>query len=419
MLSTDTATRGSAAPSSAHPATTPSAGASVAEERPELVARAAELRPLLAEDAAQADRLCRLTDRVGEGITQAGLMRMTTPRRAGGHGADARTLLDVTTTLGGGCCSAAWVTGVLNVGNFVVSLFPEEAQDEVWADNPDARTAQVLGRPAPDVESAPGGVVVSGQWAYMSGSTLAEWVGVLLARGPEGGAPGPYFALLPRADLDLKDTWHVTGMRGTGSNTFVARGVFVPAHRLLPYGPVLRGELTRQDAATPYRNSLTGMFSLGLLGSLIGGADAALRLVRDKAPERPVAGSTYASQADSPTAQLYLADAAARTDSAKLHARRLADCVDEYALAERTADTDTRARCRMDSARVAELCREAVDTLVTAYGSSAFQEGNPLQRIWRDVHVGSRHAGFGMGIPQQLYGRSLVGKDPREVSLLV
>lgn len=56
---------------------------------------------------------------------------------------------------------------------------------------------------------------------------------------------------------------------------------------------------------------------------------------------------------------------------------------------------------------------------MTAYGSSAFNEANPLQRIWRDVNVGSRHAGFGMGIPQQLYGRALVGRDPREISLLV
>ncbi|MGY3678359.1 acyl-CoA dehydrogenase family protein [Streptomyces sp. TE33382] len=401
----------------ADPETT--APTALAPESAELLARARALQPLLWEHAAQTDRIRRLADQVADGITEQGLMRLMTPRRVGGHGSDARTLLDVAVALGRGCSSAAWVTGVLNVGNFVVSLFPEAAQDEVWGPNPDARTAQVLGKPAHGVEPAPGGVVVTGEWAYMSGSLHSEWVGVLLAKGSGASAPGVHFALMPRHELDVKDTWHFAGMRGTGSNTVVAEGVFVPEHRLLPYLPVLNGELTVGDSTTPYRNSLTGIFSLGLIGSLVGGAESALHYVQEKAPGRPAAGSTYPNQAESPTLQLYLAEAAMKIDSAKLHAQRLADSIDEHALAGRTADTLTRARSRMDSARVAELCREAADVLLTAYGTSAFHEDNPLQRIWRDIHVGSRHAGFGMGIPQQLYGRALVGKDPREISLLV
>ncbi|MFC7303454.1 acyl-CoA dehydrogenase family protein [Streptomyces monticola] len=402
-----------------HHSSTPASPPCEPEQRDQLVARAAELRPLLWQDAEEADRSRRLTDRAVDAVTGAGLMRLLTPARFGGHGADARTLLDVATELGRGCPATAWVTGVLNVGNFVVSLFPEAAQDEVWGPDPDARTAQVLGRPAAGVEPTPGGVLVTGEWAYMSGSLHAEWFGVLLARGPDDGPAGVHFALLPRAELDVKDTWYFTGMRGTGSNTVVADRVFVPAHRLLPYRPVLDGELTAADAATPYRNSLVGMFSLGLLGSLAGGADAALSYVREQAPLRPAAGSTYPNQAESPTLQVYLAEAAAKVDSAVLHARRLADTVDDLARTGAAADTLTRARARMDSAHVAESCRAAVELLATAHGSSAFSEASPLQRIWRDVHVGSRHAGFGMGIPQQVYGRALVGKDPREVSLLV
>ncbi|WP_017539652.1 acyl-CoA dehydrogenase family protein [Nocardiopsis halophila] len=383
------------------------------------VARATGLRPLLAEDAAEADRARRLTDRVVDAVTDAGLMRLMTPPGLGGAGTGVRTLLDTATELGRGCASTAWVTGVLNVGNFVASLFPEAAQEEVWGGNPDARTAQVLGVPAKDVEPAAGGVRVTGRWAYMSGSLHADWVGVLLARGPEDGAPGVHFALIPRDELALHDTWQVVGMRGTGSNTMAADRVFVPEHRLLPYLPVLNGELTADDTAAPHRNSLTGVFSLGLLGSLIGGAKAAFDYVSAKAPERPAAGSTYPDQAASPTTQLALAEAATMIDTAQLHARRIADTVDEHALTGSGAETLVRARSRMDSAHVAQLCRSAVDTLITAYGSSAFAETSPLQRIWRDVHVGSRHAGFGMGIPQQVYGRALVGGDPRDISLLV
>ncbi|MFJ4778906.1 acyl-CoA dehydrogenase family protein [Streptomyces sp. NPDC088762] len=386
----------------------------------ELVARATALRDDLRRDSPGSEQTRRLSDDVIGKITAAGLTRLLTPRRLGGHGTGVRTLLDVATELGRGCCSAAWVTGVLNAGNFVVSLFPDRVQDEVWGDDADARTAQILGRPAFSVEETDGGVLVSGEWGYASGSLHAEWVGALIATGGEPGRPETYFALMPVADVSIKDTWHFAGMRGTGSNTVVADRIFIPEHRLLPYLPVLNGET---DGLVPeshaYRNSMTGVFSIGLIGALIGGAQAALEYVREQVHTRPVAGSTYAHQADSPTTQLDLAAAAVKVDTALLHARRLADTVDSHARAGENPDLATRARGRMDSTHVAQQCREAIDLLVTVYGSSAFSESNPLQRIWRDINVGSRHAGFGMGIPEQVYGRALVGKNPRDISLLV
>ncbi|MCJ1680422.1 oxidoreductase [Streptomyces sp. APSN-46.1] len=386
----------------------------------DLVARATVLRDDLRRDSAGSEQTRRLSEDVIGKITGAGLTRLLTPKRLGGYQTDVRTLLDVTTELGRGCCSAAWVTGVLNAGNYVVSLFSDQAQDEVWGSDPDARTAQVLGRPAFSVEETEGGVRVTGEWGYASGSLHAEWFGGLIAIGGASGKPEIYFALMPAADVTIKDTWHFAGMRGTGSNTVVADGIFIPRHRLLPYVPVLNGET---DGLVPeshaYRNSMTGVFTIGLIGSLIGGAEAALEYVREKVHTRPVAGSTYAHQVDSPTTQLDLAAAAVKVDTAKLHARRLADTIDGHARAGENPDLLTRARARMDSTHVAQQCREAIDLLVTTYGSSAFSESNPLQRIWRDINVGSRHAGFGMGIPEQVYGRALVGKDPRDLSSLV
>src|SRR6476660_4517094 len=104
-------------------------------DRAELVGRAVALRKLLSNEAAECDRERRLTDISIKAITSAGLMRLMTPRRFGGYEADLRTFLDVSTELGRGCCSASWVTGVLTVGNFVVSLFPAAAQEEVWTEN--------------------------------------------------------------------------------------------------------------------------------------------------------------------------------------------------------------------------------------------------------------------------------------------
>lgn len=386
----------------------------------ELVGRAVALREQLWTDAAECDRTRRLTDRGIGAVTAAGLTRLMTPPRLGGYGTDMRTFLDVTTELGRGCCSTSWVTGVLNAGNFVVSLFPTPAQDEVWADDPDARSALVLGLPSPAVAQVDGGILVSGEWGYASGSLHAEWVCVLIATGPATSSPGPHFALMRTSDVENRDTWRFAGMRGTGSNTVVAERVFVPTHRVAPFFPFINGQAhLLADAGHRYRDSLMGLFSIGLLGSMIGGADAAFGFVRDKAPSRPVAATTYANQAESPTLQLDLAAASMAIESARLHARELADTVDAFARAGEDADLLTRGRARFESTYVAQKCREALDILVTAHGSSAFNETNPLQRIWRDVNVGSRHAGFGMGVPQQLYGRALVGGNPRDISFLV
>ncbi|MFI6638967.1 acyl-CoA dehydrogenase family protein [Streptomyces sp. NPDC050504] len=389
-------------------------------DRAELVKRAEGLRDLLWEDALDCERGRRVTERVVSSMTDAGLLRLMTPRRLGGYETDMRTLLEVAAALGRGCCSAAWTVGVLNAGNFVASLFPAAAGDEVWGRDPDARCALVLGMPAPGVERADGGVVVSGEWAYVSGCLHAQWISALIAVPTNGEHPDVRFALLRADETTIKDTWHFAGMRGTGSNTVVADRVFVPNHRLMPYVPVLNGETDGVvDPDLPYRNSLTGLFAIGLIGSLIGGAEAALAFVRDKGPTRPVAGSTYRDQTESPTFQLDLAEATSKIDTARLIAARIADTVDEYARAGKNTDLTVRARNRMESARVGRLCREAVDTLMTAHGSSAFNEANPLQRLWRDINVGSRHAGFGMGIPEQAYGRALVGRDPRDISFIV
>ncbi|HKT01480.1 MAG TPA: acyl-CoA dehydrogenase family protein [Rugosimonospora sp.] len=385
----------------------------------ELVGRAAALHDELWEDAPTADRERRLTERSLKNVTDAGLFRLMTPRRFGGYEADMRTYLDVTAEVGRGCCATAWIVGVVNAGNFIVSLFPEQAQREVWADNADARTALVLGVPSPGVKPVTGGALISGEWPYTSGCLHAEWICLFIAAGARPEDRMPHLAVLRRDEVEIRDTWFFAGLRGTGSNTVVARDVFVPQRRIVPFPPFINGQGHLLSPTHRYRDSLMGLFSIGLLGPMLGGVRAAFEYVQQNAAKRPVAATTYANSAQSPTLQLDLADAAMRIDSARLHAGRLADTVDEFADAGENPDLLTRARARYESTVVTQRCREAMDLLLTAYGSSSLHEANPLQRIWRDINAASRHAGFGMGVPQQIYGRALVGMDPREISFLV
>jgi alkylation response protein AidB-like acyl-CoA dehydrogenase len=386
----------------------------------DLVARAAVLREQLAQDAAETDRNRRLTDRSIDGITHAGLLRLMTPKRFGGYETDVRTVLDVTTEIGRGCGSSAWVTGVLNSGNFMIGQFPDQAREDVFAGNADACAALVLVVPKTVATHVDGGVRITAKWPYASGSLHCDWAALNVPVDVGGAQPVLHTALVPMSELQVEDTWLVTGMRGTGSNTIVAEDVFVPEHRLLPFLPAMEGERPHAHPDEPlYRSSVSGVLQVFLLGSMIGAARTALEYVLAKAPKRAIASSTYAAQQDSVPFQIDVAEAATMIDTAQLHATRIADTVDRAARLGDVMDVPTRARLRMDAAHTAQRSREAIDLLMTAHGTSAFAEFSPLQRIWRDVSMGSRHGGFGARIPQEVYGRALLRQDPRATSYLL
>ncbi|KUL63343.1 hypothetical protein ADL30_03420 [Streptomyces sp. NRRL S-1521] len=63
----------------------------------------------------------------------------------------------------------------------------------------------------------------------------------------------------------------------------------------------------------------------------------------------------------------------------------------------------------MDTGRAAALAREAVDIVCSAQGAASFGESNPLQRIWRDIEAGSRHAVLNPDVAAEKYGTSLFG----------
>lgn len=389
-------------------------------ERTSLLERAAALRGALQESAEEADRERHLSETTIAALRESGLLRLFTPRRFGGFEATPSTLLDTCALLAQGCSSASWVTSVLNAGNYVAAMFPESVQAELWQRDANACAALVIVAPKAKVERVADGVVISGEWPYASGCLHSEWIAALIPSGPASDEPATHVVLMPKGDVRIKDTWHVTGMRGTGSNTVIADRVLVPTRRTMPYAPLVRGQLRGPAGVNHlYRSSFSGLLSVGLLAPHIGALEYALRFVLDGSGSRRVASSTFASQAQSPAFQTDMAEAGMLLDDAKLHAARIAQVVEEHALAETTPDEITRSRARMEGAHVTRACRLGIDRLMTAYGSSAFAESNPLQRIWRDINVGSRHAGFGMGVPQLVYGRALVGLDPREISYLV
>ena len=170
-------------------------------------------------------------------------------------------------------------------------------------------------------------------------------------------------SLMPIGELTIEDTWFMAGMKGTGSNTIVAKDVFVPEHRFLPYPPAFGGTYrTEHTDEVVYRAAFVPITVLILAPSQLGVAQSALEHAIGRSKTRGITHTNFATQAESAGFQMQIAEAAMKIDTAFLHARRAADDLDRYAQESRLMDLTARARVRMDTALAAKYCREAVET---------------------------------------------------------
>jgi 3-hydroxy-9,10-secoandrosta-1,3,5(10)-triene-9,17-dione monooxygenase len=391
----------------------------VTPTRDELLDRAAALRPLLERNAAQTEADRRLVDESLEAVREAGLLRIVNPKRFGGYETDIRTMLDVSATLATGCGSTGWVVNLINVCSWLVGLYPRQTQEEVWGSDPDTRVAGALA-PTATTRRVDGGLVVSGRWPWLSGSLHAQWgMGGVPVVDESGDMVDVGLALMPMHELSVEDTWFVVGMRGTGSNTIVADDILVPDHRILPMPRAIEGEYpTEFKDEVLYRSAFIPVLALILVGPLLGLARAALQYVVEKAPRRAITYTSYERQTDSVAFQMAIAEAAAKVDTAHLHAYRAAADIDDAARAGTYPDLPARARVRMDAGWAARQAREAVDLLISAHGASAFAEASPLQRIWRDLNTASRHAVVNPSVNEEIYGKALLGVQPQITDLI-
>src|SRR5579864_24041 len=130
--------------------------------RAELVARAESLRPILERNAVETERTRRIPQENLDALREAGLLKITVPRRYGGYEVPLSTKLAVSEAVARNTCgSTAWVTALINVCNWMGGLLPAQGQDDIWGENPDAAVAGVL-NPSSDVKKVRGGYEVSG-----------------------------------------------------------------------------------------------------------------------------------------------------------------------------------------------------------------------------------------------------------------
>ena len=348
------------------------------------------LGPLIAAHADQAEAERRLPEVLVDAFRDARLFQMLIPRDVGGDDmalADHLRVLEALATVDG---SAAWNVMIgSSFGTFAAWLDPATA-DEVYGNGRSVWAgAFAVNGYATRVE---GGFRLTGRWPYCSGSQQSDWLhaGFAIRNGDElertaDGRVVALTAVIPRAEWTIEDTWHTTGMRGTGSHHTTVNDVFVPTRRTYDFvgAPMRRDSPMRR--LSPF--SLNGP---GISAVCLGIARHAISAFVELAgTKRHILSKEL--WAERSVAQVCVSKAEATLRSARAFFYEAIGDIWNAAEEGREATLEERCALRLACVNAAQASADVVDMVFRASGSSAVQTSVPLERCWRDVNTAATH----------------------------
>jgi 3-hydroxy-9,10-secoandrosta-1,3,5(10)-triene-9,17-dione monooxygenase len=375
----------------------------------EVVARTEALIPVLRQRAAAVDKLRQMPPESVADFKAAGTARLYQPVRFGGCEADMRSGVLALSAVGRGCGSSAWCLVQHLTHNFMLSQWPDRGQHDIWDADPACLVSGIFIPSCGRARSVDGGYVLSGRWPLVSGVNTADWC--LFAAFVDGGGVEThrYFAL-PRAEIEIVDTWHSLGLKGSASNDVVVSDVFVPAHRTLAIGQ-LKGGLTPGNAINKsplYRTPSYPIFGVYISAAVLGIAEAGLELYLEGARKR-LALTSGQKVGGYPTQQVKIAEASAAVAAARQLLFAVCDEASSIAARDGLPDNEQRAKFRSHAAFAGRLAARAVDLLWDAGASSSVYENNPMSRVFRDMSVAGRHFTQNWDVNGSTHGRVLMG----------
>ena len=384
----------------------------MSEKRPtsaELYRRAEAFIPVLANRAALCEELRCCPPETIDDLEQAGLLQICRPARYGGYEYAWDVLSEVNRILARGCGSQAWVANVLNDHTQLVGAFPLEAQEEIWGKKNTTRIAASVA-PSGRAKRVPGGAKLSGKFGFASGIDYAEWLicgAFLEEEGPtkSGGPPAWWDFLVPKASVTVVDDWHVAGLVGTGSKSFVAEDVLIPPHRFQDHihSDDGTGPGTAINRASVFRTPRASVAALGFTALAVGIAEAFLAAYLAHTRARNSRGLAVAEFGST---QIGLAKATGQIEGAAAHmTAALRNWVDRME-AGGHLDAHEKLKARFEAAFIARQCLDAVEALFAASGGHAIFNDNPLQRQLRDLIAVCTHRGLYLDESGLNYGKS-------------
>ena len=378
-----------------------------------LVDRVRALAPLIAEAAAEAEAQRRPLDHVIEALKATGVFRSFVSSRYGGYELPLPSFVDIGLAVAKADPSMGWITTFYMEHNWLLTMFTDELQDEVFGNQPYVLapgSVNPTGRARP---LADGGWSLSGHWQFGTGICHADWV--LLSGKVEGAEDqGARNFLLPVDQVEVKDTWHVDGMSATGSRDIIATDAYVPEHRISIALPP--GLFADTDAPYLVRIPIAPMLSLTAALPAIGAAQRAVELFQELLLTRIQFGTTRTQATRVPT-QVRLANLVVEAEAIEAAVRAVADRMQAHAEGAISLALVEQLQMRLGIAHLVRRSRDVVREVLASSGASVHYLDNELQRIHRDIHMMAAHTVFDVDLVAEGVGRELVkGLEARAAS---
>ena len=378
----------------------------------EILRRAQALLPTIAESANIGERDRCVPSAVVTALKEAGIFRALQPKRWGGYELSPTALYEAEMAVGSADMSTAWVVGVLGIIPWAVALFDDRAGRDVWGEDDSTLICCALRRAGTAVP-VEGGYRLSGQWAFASGCQHAGWA---LLGGAGGPSPeGDYLMLVPRSDFEILDTWHVAGLKATGSNDVVVKDAFVPTHRTHRMMDLfdLKGPGQAVNTGPLYRLPFGLVFAGGVANAAVGGLQGMLErltaeIAAKRGPRRP-----------DPDITLVCAEAATTVDEAKAVVARNFARLAEHAARNEAPPIEERLQVKYQLSLNTERCRLAANKLLEAAGASGlYTTRHPYGRIVADITAARQHITNNVALHARDWGQVMLGQERRHDFML-
>ncbi len=379
-------------------------------DRKTLVERAHKLIPVLRERAARCDEAGRVPEETREDLREAGLARILQPKAYGGAESHFSGMVDILNAVGSGCGSTAWCLAQYIGHNFMVSQWPERAQEDLWGVDPQSLVAGILIPHLGAAHKVRGGYRITGQWPFVSGVDACDWCILSGLVEREGREPEERYFLVPKAEFEILDTWDAMGLRGSGSKDIRADELFVPTHRTLPIRHLKGGESPGRKIhrAILYRSPSYMTFGLLISSASVGIAAGLVRDYTEHAKTR-VALMSGQAHTESPTQHTRLSQAAMRVEAAQALLHRNCDEIMEVLELDRLPTDLERAKYRAAGAMAGTLAMEAGELIWDAEGGRGVYMKNPVARSYRDLCTATRHMTHSWDLNGATHGRVALG----------
>ncbi len=351
-----------------------------------LLNNAQRLSKSFAQRSAEFEQARRLPADVSDAMAKAGIYRMFVPQSLGGSETSPLVSSQVFETLAQGDAACGWVAFIAATSGSSLARIETSAAKQMFA-SPQTMLAGVFASNGKAVKSGED-YILNGQWQWGSGTQNADWVlagsMVIDPEQPADAKPRAHMCLVPKDAIEFLDTWHSTGLRGTGSTDFKLTDHRVPSAHIV-------GLEVRKMPDTPlFQFPNFTLLALGIGAVSMGIARAALNEFVDLAQQKKRISSSSTIAERSHT-QMQIATAEAKLRSARAFYYDSVEQAWERALAGDTVDVDQRRNLRLATTHAVMASAEVVDCAYNLAGGVSVYQSSNLQRHFRDIHVATQH----------------------------